>query len=142
MLCILVDCNSVSENHIGFSGCFSYGVDEGPCTFDAQCKDSLFCGYKNCQASDGNNDVNCCGKNEFKSPNYPNRYFPLDEKTWLITAPVGSIIILQFHSFSVRLITDSKTYSNKIFRHLGTGEAPRHLPRLNLTSLSVNFLAL
>ena len=60
MLCISVDCNSVSKDHIGFSGCFSYGVDEGPCAFDAQCKDSLFCGYKNCPTIVGNHDANCC----------------------------------------------------------------------------------
>ena len=101
-LCISVDCNSVSKNHIGFSACFSYGVDEGPCVFDDQCKDSLFCGYKNCPGLFGNDDVNCCGRNQLKSPNYPNNYFPNDEKTWHITGPVGSIINLQFHSFHVR----------------------------------------
>ena len=116
MSCISVDCNSVSKNHPGFSACFSYGVGEGPCAFDDQCKDSLFCGYKNCPASFGNDDVNCCGRNQFKSPNYPNRYFPHDEKTWLIIAPVGSIINLQFHSFQVStsLFKFTKNNSNKI----------------------------
>ena len=112
MLCILVDCNSVSENHIGFSGCLLYGVDEGPCAFDAQCKDNLFCGYKNCPASYGNDDANCCGRNQFKSPNYPNKYFILDEKTWFITSPVESIINLHFNSFQVRLISISKNRSS------------------------------
>ena len=105
-MCISVDCDSVSKNQIGFSACFSYRVGEGPCAFDDQCKDSLFCGYKNCPASFGNNDVNCCDRNQFKSPNYPNRYFPNDVKTWLITAPIGSVINLQFHSFHVRLIVE------------------------------------
>ena len=92
--------------------CNPYGVDEGPCVLDDQCKGNLFCGYKNCPASFGNYDANCCGKNQFKSPYYPNGYFNYYEKTWLITAPVGSIIILQFHSLSyVRLIVESK---NKI----------------------------
>ena len=103
---ISVDCNSVSRHEIGFSACFPYGVDDGPCIFDKDCKDDLFCGYKNCPDSFGNEDANCCGRNQFKSPNYPNRYFPLDEKTWLITAPVGSIINLQFHSFIVRHFID------------------------------------
>ena len=100
---ISVDCNTVSNDTIGFRACFRYGVDEGPCVFDDECKDDLFCGYKNCLASFGNSDANCCDDNQFKSPNYPNNYFPDDEKTWLITAPIGSIINLQFHSFNVNL---------------------------------------
>ena len=95
----------MSKNDIGFSGCFPYGVNEGPCVFDDQCKENLFCGYKNCLASFGDNDANCCG-NQFKSPNYPNDYFLNDEKTWLITAPIGSITNLQFHSFHVRHIVE------------------------------------
>ena len=91
----------MSKNDIGFSGCFLYGVNEGPCVFDDQCKDDLFCGYKNCPISFGNDDANCCGTNQLKSPNYPNNYFTYDKKTWLITAPFGSIINLQFHSFHV-----------------------------------------
>ena len=96
----------MSKNDIGFGACFPYGVNEGPCVFDDQCKDSLFCGYKNCPTSFGNDDANCCGRNQFKSPNYPNNYFPNDEKTWLITAPIGTIINLQFHSFHVTLIVE------------------------------------
>ena len=101
--CITVDCNSISRNDFGFCSCFPCEVDEGPCVLDDECKDNLFCGYKNCPTS-VDNDGNCCGRNQFKSPNYPNNYFLKDEKTWLITAPVGSIINLQFHSFHVRLI--------------------------------------
>ena len=55
--------------------CFPYGIDEGPCIFDDECKDNLFCGYKNCPATFGNDDSNCCGLMQFKSPNYPNNYF-------------------------------------------------------------------
>ena len=99
---ILVDCNSVSKNDIGFSACFPYGINEGPCVFDNECKENLFCGYKNCPASFDEND-NCCTKTELlKSPNFPINYPPNTEKTWLITAPIGSIINLQFHSFHVR----------------------------------------
>ena len=61
-LFILVDCNSVSKNDIGFSACFPYGINEGPCVFDNECKENLFCGYKNCPASFDEND-NCCTKN-------------------------------------------------------------------------------
>ena len=94
----------MSKNDIGFSACFPYGINEGPCVFDDQCKVNLFCGYKNCPVSFGNDDANCCSRNQFKSPNYPNNYFPNDEKTWLITALIGTTINLHFHSFDVRLI--------------------------------------
>ena len=110
----LVDCNSVSENDFGFRSCFPYGIDEGPCIFDDQCKDNLFCGYKNCPASFGN-DSNCCGRNQFKSPNYPNNYFPNDIKTWHITASFGSKINLQFDSFHVRLIGEYKNKKSTIY---------------------------
>ena len=100
---ISVDCNSVSRHEIGFSACFPYGVDDGPCIFDKDCKDDLFCGYKNCPDSFGNEDANCCGRNQFKSPNYPTKYFPNDEVTWLLTASLGFIIHLQFNYFQVRL---------------------------------------
>ena len=99
---ILVDCNSLSKNEFGFCSCYPCGVDEAPCVSDEQCKDNLFCGYKNC-ASFGNDDANCCGRNQFKSPNYPNDYFSDEEETWLIKAPVALIIKLQFQSFEVRL---------------------------------------
>ena len=90
----------MSKNDIGFNTCFPYGVvDEGPCIYDDQCKDNLFCGYKNCPASFDDND-NCCTKKELlKSPNFPLPYTSYTEKTWLLTAPTGSIITLQFHSF-------------------------------------------
>ena len=42
------------------------------------------------------------------SPNYPNSYPNNVEETWVLTAPTGSIIILQFHSFHVRFIIESK----------------------------------
>ena len=94
----------MSKTDIGFGACYPYGVDDGPCISDDECKDNLFCGYKNCPASFHAND-NCCTKNELlKSPNFPTNYPFNTEKTWLITAPVGSIINLQFHSFYVRLI--------------------------------------
>ena len=99
---ILVDCINVDKNDNGFCSCFPCEVDEGPCFSDDQCKDFLFCGYKNCPVSFGNDDADCCNKNQFKSQNYPNDYFQNAMETWLITAPVGSIINLQFHTFHVR----------------------------------------
>ena len=88
----------------GFNACLPYGINEGPCFFDHQCKDNLFCGYRNCPAS-FHDDANCCTKNELlKSPNFPNVYPANIIRNWLITAPIGSIINLQFHTFHVRHI--------------------------------------
>ena len=96
----------MSKNDIGFGACFPYGVNEGPCVFDNECKDNHFCGYKNCPASFDENG-NCCTKTELlKTPNFPNNYPRSTEKTWIISAPFGSIINLQFHFFHVRLIVE------------------------------------
>ena len=93
----------MSKNEIGYSACYSFDIDDGPCNFDEQCKETLICGYKNCPPSFDENH-NCCTKNELlKSPNYPMNYPPYVEKNWLITASFGSIINLQFQSFQVRL---------------------------------------
>ena len=109
----------MSKYDIGFSSCFKNGVDEGPCYFDEDCKDTLFCGYKNCPATVANDSANCCGRNQFKSPNYPNSFFSNAEKTWLITAAIGSIIILEFHSVNVRLIVKSiKITSNYLCENI------------------------
>ena len=40
------------------------------------------------------------------SPNYPNNYPEKAKETWLITAPNGLFITLQFHSFYVRIIVE------------------------------------
>ena len=97
----------MSKNEIGYSACYSFEIDDGPCNFDEQCKETLICGYKNCPPSFDENH-NCCTKNELlKSPNYPMNYPPYVEKNWLITASFGSIINLQFQSFQVRLIIKS-----------------------------------
>ena len=40
------------------------------------------------------------------SPNYPNLYPNDFEENWLITAPTGSFITLQFLYFHVRLIVE------------------------------------
>ena len=92
-------------------------MDQGPCVFNEECKDNLSCGYKNCPSTFNEND-NCCTRNELlKSPNYPAPYKPDAKETWLITAPLGSIIMLQFHYFSVRII-DILFYVKSITKHL------------------------
>ena len=101
-----MNCATTSNGDDEFCKCNTCSENEGPCVSDNECKDSLFCGYKNCPVSFGNDDANCCGINQFKSPNYPNDYFSYDEKTWLITVPIGSIINLEFHSFDVRYIVE------------------------------------
>ena len=47
------------------------------------------------------------------SPNYPSPYPNYAEETWLISAPTGSIINLQFHSFDVRILLILKKDTNK-----------------------------
>ena len=99
----------MSEEDIGFRFCFPYGVGEGPCSSDEECKENIFCGYENCD------EYNCCTNTQLLSPAYPNSYPNNAEKTWLLTAPTGSIISLQFHSFDVRLIVKSKSICIQIF---------------------------
>ena len=105
----------MNKNDIGFSTCFPHENSEVNCVSDEECNDHLFCGYKNCLAPFSNDkdtglnslvneSANCCGRNQFKSPNYPNDYFSDEEETWLIKAPVTLIIKLQFQSFEVRLL--------------------------------------
>ena len=78
------------------------GTDQGDCDTHDECQDGLDCGSNNCPASLGfDSEVDCCYPG-ISSPNYPNLYPYNVEKTWLLTAPTGSIIILQFHSFHVR----------------------------------------
>ena len=43
-----------------------------------------------------------------ESPGYPNSYPNNAYETWLLTSPNASIISIQFHSFHVRLIVESK----------------------------------
>ena len=84
-------------------------MSQGDCDFEHQCQFGLMCGYNNCPVSLGlDSEIDCCYKlTELMSPNYPNNYPSNAEETWMLTAPTGSIIILQFHSFHVRI---SSTY--------------------------------
>ena len=79
------------------------GIDQGDCDFNNECQTNLLCGPKNCPTSLGFDlEVDCCISNQIMSPNYPNSYPSNSQETWLITAPIGSTIHLQFHSFQVR----------------------------------------
>ena len=106
----LVNCATVSNGEIRFCNCNTCSVNEGDCDSNDECQDGLVCGSNNCQASLGfDSDVDCCFQVLIiMSPNYPNSYPNNVEETWLLTAPTGSIIKLQFHSFHVRLIVESK----------------------------------
>ena len=87
------------------------GENGGDCDSNDECADGLFCGYNNCPASlSFDSEVDCCTSTQITSPNYPDAYPNSAEETWLITAPVGSFIILQFHSFNVRLILPCIAY--------------------------------
>ena len=90
------------------------GDDKGDCDSNNECQSSLFCGYNNCPVSLGfNSEIDCCTRTQLVSPNYPNLYPNNAEETWLITAPTGSIINLQFHSFYVRILLILKKDTNK-----------------------------
>ena len=81
------------------------GEDKGDCDSNIECQNSLFCGYNNCPVSLGfASEVDCCTSTQLVSPNYPNSYPNFAYEIWVIAAPTGSIINLQFHSFQVRYI--------------------------------------
>ena len=83
------------------------GGNEGDCDLHDECQDGLFCGSNNCPASLGfDSEIDCCSSTQIMSPNYPYSYPNNAEETWLISAPTGSIINLQFHSFHVRFIVE------------------------------------
>ena len=102
----LVDCTTTSPS-IGddeFCNCNTCSENEGDCDYDNQCQSNHFCGSNNCLASLGfDSGIDCCSSTQIMSPNYPHSIPPGVEKTWLLTAPTGSQITLEFHSFDVRL---------------------------------------
>ena len=103
---ILVYCTNVVNGEMGFCHCHSCSENEGDCDSNNECQDGLACGSNNCPATHGfDSNVDCC-INAISSPNYPNSYPSNAEETWLLTAPVGLIINLQFHSFHVRFIVE------------------------------------
>ena len=82
--------------------------NEGDCDSNSQCQSNHFCGSNNCLDSLGfDSEIDCCSSTQIMSPNFPNPYPNNAGETWLLTAPTGSIINLQFHSFHVRLIVES-----------------------------------
>ena len=111
----LVDCATVSNGDYSFCKCNSCSENEGHCESDYECQTNYFCGSNNCPASLGfDSEVDCCSSTQIMSPGYPNSYPNYAEVTWLITASTGSIITLQFHSFHVRLIVESKNKTNYV----------------------------
>ena len=79
------------------------GEDEGDCDSNSECQNSLFCGYNNCPVSlSFATEIDCCTSTQLVSPNYPISYPNFANDIWLIAAPAGSIINLQFHFFQVR----------------------------------------
>ena len=71
--------------------------------------DGFWCASHNCPEHLGYGfEVNCCDvPTKLLSPNYPESYkmFYTDPPTWLITADIGTIINVQFHSFHVCLLS-------------------------------------
>ena len=112
----LVDCATVSNGDYSFCKCNSCSENEGHCESDYECQTNYFCGSNNCPASLSlGSEIDCCTNTHIGSPNYPNSYPNNAEETWLIIAPVELLIKLQFHSFHVRLIVDSKNRSKYKF---------------------------
>ena len=71
----------------------------------------LVCGTNNCPVSLGfDSEVDCCTSTQIMSPNYPYSSPSNTYEIWLLTAPgTGSFVTLQFHSFHVRLIVETKS---------------------------------
>ena len=100
---------------------------EGDCDSNDDCDINLFCGSNNCPDSLGFDfKVDCCYEltsNTLMSPNYPN-FYPNDHvEPWLITADVGLIINLQFHSFQVYRFNSSQMLTFN-FLHFLCNEFP------------------
>ena len=98
----LVNCTIVGNGEIGFCKCNTCSDNEGDCDSNIECQSNHFCGSNNCPAALGfDSESDCCSSTQIMSPNYPDPYPNNAEETWLITAPTGSIITLQFQSFHV-----------------------------------------
>ena len=86
--------------------------------------DGFWCASHNCPEHLGyGSEVNCCDiPTKLLNPNYPESYesFYTDPHTWLITADIGTIINVQFHSFHVCLLSILlvSKFRQKIFSHL------------------------
>ena len=106
----LVNCATTSNGEAEFCNCNTCSENEGDCDYHYHCQDGLFCGLNNCIASVSfESEADCCSTTQvIESPNYPNVYPINAEETWLLTAPTGSIITLQFHSFHVIFIIEPK----------------------------------
>ena len=96
---------TLGDEHFCASG-IPCGEDEGDCDSNSECQVGLACGSNNCPAYLGlYPDIDCCSiMTHIMSPNYPNSYPFNAKETWLIIAPTGFIINLQFQSFHVRII--------------------------------------
>ena len=105
---IEIDCcyePSLGDVQFCSSGIIFCGQDEGDCDSNSECLSNHFCGSNNCPASlDFDYEIDCCSSTQMMSPNYPNSYPKNVYETWLLTAPTGLVINLQFHSFHVRLL--------------------------------------
>ena len=94
----LVNCATASNGDDEFCYCNTCSENEGDCDSRDECLDGLACGSKNCPVSLGfDSEIDCCSIiTQIMSPNYPNSYPSNAYETWLLTAPNGSIINLQF----------------------------------------------
>ena len=98
-----IDCCYIPSNgNENFCKVTSCGNNQGDCDSNEECQENHFCGSNNCPTVLGFDfEVDCCSSTQLMSPNYPNNYPKNTDETWLITAPYGEFVYLQFHDFQV-----------------------------------------
>ena len=104
--------------------------------------DGFWCASHNCPEHLGyGTEVKCCDvPTKLLSPNYPESYETYtDPPTWLITADIGTIINVQFHSFHVCLL--SILLVSK-FRHKDSSHLRDFLYKLGFLDKHNNFLGI
>ena len=118
------------------------GENEGDCDSNSECQSNHFCGSNNCLASLGfDTAIDCCSSTQIMSPNFPYSYPIYAEETWMLTAPsIGSIIFLQFQSFHVRLIVESKNRTIYEFRNLFLFIRLKHLIHMMMVHFIIMIL--
>ena len=98
-----IDCCYIPSNgDEKFCKVKSCGNNQGDCDSNEECQENHFCGSNNCPTVLGFDfEVDCCSSTQLMSPDYPNNYPKNIDETWLITAPYGEFVYLQFHDFQV-----------------------------------------
>ena len=98
-------CYIPSNGDENFCKAIACGDNQGDCDSNEECQENTFCGSNNCPTFLGFDfEVDCCSSTQLMSPNYPNNYPENIAETWLLTAPYGEFVYLQFHAFQVSFL--------------------------------------